>query len=175
MPARPQVDPVNLSNNNATAADLMPYRAPRLGKSGPAGRKPMKRQGELSITGPVVIVVDDDVAVRNSLKFSLEVEGFAVHVYSSGLELLNDAELPRSGCLVVDQNMPGMSGLDLVGRLQARDVVMPAILITSYPTAVLRERAAKAGVIIVEKPFLGTVLVDRIRDLSSHDGAARTN
>jgi two-component system response regulator FixJ len=135
----------------------------------------MNSQGELSIAGPVVIVVDDDVAVRNSLKFSLEVEGFAVQVYSSGLELLNDAELPRDGCLVVDQNMPGMSGLDLVGRLRARDNVVPAILITSYPTAVLRERAAKAGVIIVEKPFLGTVLVDRIRDLLSLDGTARTN
>jgi FixJ family two-component response regulator len=135
----------------------------------------MKSHSELSTASPLVIVVDDDVAVRNSLKFSLEVEGFAVRVYSSGLDLLNDAELPPGGCLVIDQNMPGMSGLDLVGRLRAREVAAPAILITSYPTAVLRERAAKAGVIIVEKPFLGTVLVDRIRDLSSHDGAARTN
>jgi two-component system, LuxR family, response regulator FixJ len=133
----------------------------------------MKKQGELSVAGPQVIVVDDDLAVRNSLKFSLEVEGFAVRVYPGGTELLNDTELPRGGCLVIDQNMPGMNGLDLVGQLRARDVAVPAILITSYPTAALRERAAKAGVTIVEKPFLETALIDRIRDLFSLDGAAR--
>jgi two-component system, LuxR family, response regulator FixJ len=136
-------------------------------------RKLMKKQGELSVTGPLVIVVDDDVAVRNSLKFSLEVEGFAVRAYSGGIELLNDPELPRGGCLVIDQNMPGMNGLDLVAQLRAREIALPAILITSYPTAALSARAAKAGVPIIEKPFLGTALVDRIRDLSSHDSAAR--
>jgi two-component system response regulator FixJ len=134
----------------------------------------MNRQGELSATNPLVIVVDDDVAVRNSLKFSLEVEGFAVRVYSGGTELLGDTELPRGGsCLVVDQNMPGMNGLELVAQLRAREIAVPAILITSYPTAALSERAAKAGVAIVEKPFLGTVLVDRIRDLFSRSNAAQ--
>ena len=132
----------------------------------------MKRQGESSATGPIVIVVDDDVAVRNSLKFSLEVEGFVVRAYPGGTELLKDAELRRAGCLVIDQNMSGMNGLEVVARLRARDVAVPAILITSYPTAVLRERAAAAGVTIVEKPFLGTVLVDRIRDVVSHDDGA---
>ena len=135
----------------------------------------MKKQGELSVAGPQVIVVDGDLAVRNSLKFSLEVEGFAVRVYPGGTELLNDTELPRGGCLVIDQNMPGMNGLDLVGQLRARDVAVPAILITSYPTLPLRERAAKAGVTIVEKPFLETALVDRIRHLISDDDLARAN
>jgi two-component system, LuxR family, response regulator FixJ len=135
----------------------------------------MKKQGELSVASPLVIVVDDDLAVRNSLKFSLEVEGFAVRVYSGGIELLNDTELPDGGCLVIDQNMPGMNGLDLVAQLRAREVAAPAVLITSYPTAALRERAAKAGVPIVEKPFLGTVLVDRIRDLFSRRNAAQMN
>jgi two-component system response regulator FixJ len=133
----------------------------------------MKRQGELSVAGPLVIVVDDDMAVRNSLKFSLEVEGFTVRAYSGGSELLSDTELPHHGCLVIDQNMPGMNGLDLVAQLRARDAPVPAILITSYPTAALRARAAKAGVAIVEKPFLGTALVDRIRDLFSDGIAAR--
>jgi two-component system, LuxR family, response regulator FixJ len=133
----------------------------------------MTRQGELAVAGPLVIVVDDDVAVRNSLKFSLEVEGFAVRAYSGGIELLNDTELPRDGCLVIDQTMPGMNGLDLVAQLRARDVAVPAILITSSPTAALSARAAKAGVAIVEKPLLGTALLDRIRDLFSRGSAAR--
>ena len=132
----------------------------------------MKRQGELLAAGPLVIIVDDDVAVRNSLKFSLEVEGFVVRVYAGASELLREAELPAGGsCLVVDQNMPGMNGLDLVAHLRARAVPVPAILMTSSPTRALSERAGKAGVVIVEKPFLGTILVDRIRDLFSRDDA----
>jgi FixJ family two-component response regulator len=134
----------------------------------------MNGQGELSVARPHVIVVDDDVAVRNSLKFSLEVEGFMVRVYPGGIELLGDTELPRCcGCLVVDQNMPGMNGLDLVAQLRARKIAVPAILITSYPTAALSARAASAGVAIVEKPFLGTVLFERIRDLFSRGNAAQ--
>jgi two-component system, LuxR family, response regulator FixJ len=133
----------------------------------------MKKQGELPATGPQVIVVDDDLAVRNSLKFSLEVEGFAVRVYPGGVDLLSDSEPPRGGCLVIDQNMPGMKGLDLIARLRAREIAVPAILITSYPTVALRERAARAGVTIVEKPFLETALIDRIHELFSRDGAAR--
>ena len=135
----------------------------------------MKRQGELSAIGPQVMVVDDDLAVRNSLKFSLEVEGFAVRVYAGGTELLNDTELSRGGCLVIDQNMPEMNGLDLIAQLRSRAVAVPAILVTTYPTAALRTRAAKVGVAIVEKPFLGTILVDRIRELSVGPNAALAN
>jgi FixJ family two-component response regulator len=76
---------------------------------------------------------------------------------------------------VIDQNLPGMNGLDLVAQLRVRDVAVPAILIASYPTAALSARAAKAGVPIVEKPLLGTALVDRIHDLFSHCSAARAN
>ena len=55
----------------------------------------------------VMLVVDDDLAVRNSLKFILEVEGFQVRVYSSAEELLNEASLPDPSCLVVDYHMLG--------------------------------------------------------------------
>jgi FixJ family two-component response regulator len=131
----------------------------------------MKRQAELSAASPQVIVVDDDLAVRNSLKFSLEIEGFPVRVYAGGVELLIDTRLPRGGCLVIDQNMPGMKGLELIAQLRARDIAVPAVLIASCPTVALRECAARAGVTIVEKPFLGTALIERIRDLFSLDGA----
>jgi two-component system, LuxR family, response regulator FixJ len=153
-----------LTHINTLAADLMLYSNPGLDRVRAFGRKLMKKQGELSALGPLVIVVDDDLAVCNSLKFSLEVEGFAVRAYSGVVELLGDAELPFSDCLVLDQNMPGMNGLDLIAQLRARDIAVPAILVTSYPTAALSQRAAKAGLAIVEKPFLGTALLDRIRD-----------
>ena len=111
----------------------------------------------------VMLVVDDDSAVRNSLKFILEVEGFQVRVFSSAEELLNEDSLPDPSCLVVDYYMPGMNGLELVAQLRGRDVLIPAILITPAPSENLRNRAAAAGVPIVEKPLLGSRLLDSIR------------
>jgi FixJ family two-component response regulator len=58
-----------------------------------------------------------------------------------------------------------MTGLDLISKLRARAVAAPAILVTSHPTVTVRQRAARAGIRIVEKPFLGNVLIDVIRDL----------
>ena len=72
-----------------------------------------------------VLVVDDDDAVRRSLKFMLELEGLDVRAYASGAALLDDDDLPAQGCLVVDQHMPHMSGVELVNRLRARNVFCP--------------------------------------------------
>lgn len=111
----------------------------------------------------MVIVVDDDLAVRNSLKFSLEVEGFAVRVYASGNELLNAQAFSICNCLVVDQRMPDMSGLELIARLRNLNVKAPAILMTTHPSGALSRLADRADIPIVEKPLLGNALVDRIR------------
>ena len=110
----------------------------------------------------LVIVVDDDHAVRKALQFSLEAEGFVVRAFADGSTLLRESELVNCGCLIVDQNMPGMNGLDLIDRLRDRKILAPAILITTGPSQVLRERAASAGVCIVEKPLLGNILLDEI-------------
>jgi two-component system response regulator FixJ len=118
--------------------------------------------------GLTVIIVDDDPAVLNSLQFALEVEGFSVHVYSSGEELLQ-AQMPEHGCLVLDFNIPGMNGLQLLDRLRARGHDLPAILITSNPSLQTRERAAQAGVVIIEKPLLGNTLSDAIREALERD------
>jgi two-component system response regulator FixJ len=124
---------------------------------------------------PLVMIVDDDLAVRNSLKFSLEVEGFAVRVFAAGDDLLTERELPAAGCLVIDQNMPGMNGLDVVATLRARDIRVPAILITGHPTAALNASAARVGVPVIEKPLLGSALLDRIRDALAGGTDARPN
>ena len=126
----------------------------------------MNNQRELLVQRSVVIVVDDDPAVRNSLKFSLEIEGFSVYSFASADELLSlDDELPPCSCLVIDQRLPGITGLDLIIALRARHFVVPAILITSHPSPALRERAAETRVPIVEKPLLGNGLLDKIYDL----------
>lgn len=113
--------------------------------------------------GPV-IVVDDDAAVRNSLKFALELEGFDVRVYEGGREVLADEVLDSAGCLVVDQYMPGMTGVELVDRLRERYVDIPAILITAKASDELRLSAALSGIRqVLEKPLEDGALVEGIR------------
>jgi two-component system response regulator FixJ len=113
----------------------------------------------------LIAVVDDDPAVLASLKFALEVEGFGVRIYADAQAMLDDGHFADYGCVIVDQNMPAMTGLDLVARLRDQSVSVPAILITSQPSSNLRVRARNAGVPIVEKPLLGNALIDKIRVL----------
>lgn len=113
---------------------------------------------------PLIAVVDDDAAVCSSLKFALELEGFRVRTFTGGAELLRAPELVACQCFVVDQKMPGMSGIELIGKLRERNIAAPAILTVSQPSAALSVRAANAHVPIVEKPLLGNALLDRIRE-----------
>lgn len=125
----------------------------------------MKPQPALISPAPLVVVVDDDSAVCNSLKFSLELEGFAVRAYRGAAELLNAGDLGSCNCFVIDQNMPAMSGMALIAKLRERKALAPAILTISQPNAALSARAAVAKVPIVEKPFLGNTLIDTIREV----------
>jgi two-component system, LuxR family, response regulator FixJ len=133
----------------------------------------VQTQAQPPAQSSIVAVVDDDYAVRLSLRFALEIEGFTVRTYADGGALLSDAGTPPASCLVIDENMPGIRGLDVVETLRARQDRVPAILIASRPTAALNARAARAGVPVVEKPLLGSTLVDCIRDALSHDGRPR--
>jgi two-component system, LuxR family, response regulator FixJ len=133
-------------------------------------RPSTEKERELSDLRAVVVVVDDDPAVRNSLKFSLEMEGFYVRSYANADELLSLGDLASCSCLVIDQRLPGMSGLDLIAALRARQVVAPAILITSHPSTALSEQAARTHVPIVEKPLLGNGLLDKIHDAVATQG-----
>lgn len=109
-----------------------------------------------------VLVVDDDPAVRNSLRFSLEIDGYRVRLFRSDKDVLDLDELPQSACLVIDYYLPDGNGLDLIEAMRARGYRSPAILITSHPPIGVRQRAAAAGVPIVEKPLLGDALMDAI-------------
>ena len=119
-----------------------------------------------------ILVVDDDPGVRHALKFSLELEGFFVRGYRNGGELLRDSDLPAHGCLVIDFRLPDQTGLDLLAKLRHRQVTLPAIIITTSPSAAVRQRAALAGAPIIEKPLLSEALFLGIR--AALDGAAKT-
>jgi FixJ family two-component response regulator len=110
-----------------------------------------------------VIVVDDDAAVRASLKFSLELEGFCVEVHESGEALDRSGSELREGCLVLDYELPGRDGLQVLDGLRRRDVRLPAILIASRPPRAVRLAAFEAGVPIVEKPLMSDGLLTTVR------------
>jgi two-component system, LuxR family, response regulator FixJ len=118
---------------------------------------------ELGPAVPVLLVVEDDVAVLNSLKFCLEIEGFVVRPYGEAQALLSEPDLPGFGCLVIDYHLPDMTGLELLARLRRDGVALPAILITGHPGLALRRLATEAGVPLIEKPLLGSGLTEAIR------------
>ena len=118
---------------------------------------------------PYVLVVDDDRAVRESLKFALELEGLRVATCEGAAELLRHPDLACCNCLVLDQKMPVMDGLTLMGELAARGVAIPTILITSSVNEGLRSRASKAGVFaVLEKPLLDNILAQNVRRATVH-------
>ena len=117
----------------------------------------------MAISNPLIVVIDDDTAVRNSLEFSLGIEGFAVHTYESAEDVLQTAELSDCRCLIVDQNMSGMTGLELISSLRRRGVEIPAVLISGHVTPMLTTQARACGVPVVEKPFPGGELLELIR------------
>jgi two-component system response regulator FixJ len=123
----------------------------------------MKTRDELSTAKPIVAVVNSDPAVRNSLRFSLEVEGLAVREYPAGADLLKDVEHAAVDSLVLDERMPAMSGLDAIARLRELNISVPTMLMASRLTPALRERVRRAGVSVVEKPLLGDALIEWIR------------
>jgi two-component system, LuxR family, response regulator FixJ len=131
------------------------------GESGESAERQSMIKGQ-----EIVFVVDDDLAVRESLKFALELEGLVVRVCGSGAELLRHSDLSHAGCLVMECRMPIMDGFEVLDILDARGVTVPVILLTSYATEGFRHRAGVAGVkYILEKPLLNGSLLDSIREV----------
>ena len=111
----------------------------------------------------LVAVVDDDDAVRDSLRFLLEIAGYSVASYGSAAQFLHEAPIGELVCLVVDQHMPDQTGLQLVARLRAQGVSLPVALITGSPSADLVRLTRELSVAkVMEKPLDDDVLLDFI-------------
>jgi two-component system response regulator FixJ len=112
----------------------------------------------------LIIVVDDDEAVRDSLEVLLAAEGFLVQSFGSAAQLLAEPQLPARGCLLLDVRMPDMDGLELQRRLVARGVVLPIIVMTGHGDVPIAVRAMKAGAAdFIEKPFTAEAIGAAIR------------
>jgi len=102
----------------------------------------------------MVAVVDDDDDVGEVLRGLLETMGYHVETYRSGAEFLAGFRSRNIACLVVDQNMPAMTGLELCSRLSQLGISIPTLLITGTPDADIRRRAIELGVMtVLEKPM----------------------
>lgn len=100
----------------------------------------------------VVAIVDDDPAVLDSLKFLLEVVGYKVATYASGQAFL-DNRSTTPACMILDQHMPLMTGLELAQKLHDEGAGIPLLLITGSPSPVIVARAARLGITnVLEKP-----------------------
>ena len=123
---------------------------------------------------PSIFVVDDDSAVRDSLKLLLRSVGQAVETFGSGQEFLDGYNDDRAGCLVLDIRMPGMSGLELQQKLNERHSILPIIFITGHGDVPMAVEAMQAGAVdFIQKPFRDQDLIDRINQALEKDNNNR--
>lgn len=118
---------------------------------------------------PVIYLVEDDPAVRDSLRLLLEMQQFGVAEYGTGRSFLDDygsrAQVP-GGCLILDLDLPDMSGLDLIRALSADGCRLPVIVITGRNVRGMREQIGREGVAaFLEKPFPEERLLSLIREV----------
>lgn len=115
-------------------------------------------------TNPVVFVVDDDQAVRRFLCGLIASVNLEVKAYSSARDFLDALEPGRSGCILLDVRMPGISGLELQQELVERAIDLPVIILTGHGNVQVAVHAMKAGAVdFIEKPFNNELLLDRIQ------------
>jgi two-component system CheB/CheR fusion protein len=118
---------------------------------------------------PTIFVIDDDSSVREVIREGLEAAGKPVADYASCEAFLEVYRPGREGCLVVDANMPGMSGLELLRRLKGTSDQLPAIVITGSGDVGIAVQAMKAGAVdFIEKPVGGAELLASIERALEH-------
>ena len=121
-----------------------------------------------------VFVVDDDAAMRDSLKDLIRSVGLRGELYASAQDFLRSERPDVPGCLVLDVRMPGLSGLDLQRRLTEAGVSMPIIFISGHGDVPMTVRALKAGALeFLTKPFRDQDLLDAIQQALDGDCQAR--
>ena len=109
---------------------------------------------------PMVVVVDDDEAVRESLRFLLDIAGYEVATFDSARDYLDHVDGQRTICLLVDQHMPNTTGLELLAVLRQRGAHVPAALITGSPSPdLLRKAIALGAARVLEKPLADDALL----------------
>ena len=112
----------------------------------------------------LISIVDDDQPYRESMRKLVTLLGYTVEEFPSATDFLASRLLPETACLVADVQMPGMTGVELHGRLIKLGYAIPTILVTASPDELVRERALKDGVVC----YLGKPVDDGDLERSLH-------
>jgi FixJ family two-component response regulator len=127
-----------------------------------------------NIDEPLVYLVDDDDAVRDSLGLLLRSVGLECELYASALDFLEAYDASRHSCLVADIRMPGLSGLELQERLNEQRAGIPIVFITGHGDVPMAVSAMKSGATdFIQKPFRDQDLLDRINKALAQDREQR--
>ena len=124
-------------------------------------------------SAPLVYVLDDDAACRDSLRWLLEAGGYRVRTYATAEHFLASCEPQAGACLVLDVRMPGMSGLALQEELLRRQQYVPIIFVTGHGDVPMAVDAVKKGAVdFLEKPFNDEELLARVESAVTLERAA---
>jgi FixJ family two-component response regulator len=120
----------------------------------------------------VISVIDDDASVRAATENLLSSHGYLVRTFASAEEFLQSPCLHDGACVVADVQMPGMTGLDLLGRMRNQGHNTPFIFITAFPEDGVRDRALKTGAVgFLAKPFAAPDLIKCVETAVRRGGA----
>jgi FixJ family two-component response regulator len=138
------------------------------------GRSTRLCSGAVSIRAtPVVFVVDDDVSVRESLELLIRCAGWQPEMFPSAREFLARPRITAPSCLILDVNLPDLSGLELQKRVAPDRLDMPIIFITGYGDVPMTVKAMKAGAVeFLTKPFDEAVILNAIKQALRRSHAA---
>jgi len=115
------------------------------------------------ISQPMVLVVDDDEAMRDSMCYLFESVNLPCKTFASAHDFLDFCDKRLSGCVLLDLRMPGMGGMELLEHLKAQGIQLPIIVITGHGDVPLAVRAIKQGAFdFIQKPFAAQNLLDRV-------------
>ena len=125
-------------------------------------------------TDAIVFVVDDDSSIREAIESLVKLAGLRVETFGSAQEFLRSKRADLPGCVVLDVELPGLSGLDLQRELATHGIKLPIIFITGYGDIPMSVRAMKAGALeFLTKPFRDQDLLEAIEQALERDRAAR--
>ena len=130
----------------------------------------------MKATAPIVYIVDDDEAVRGSLRMLMRSVGLQAQALGSAREFLDAYDRRQSGCLVLDVRMPGMSGMELQQQLNQRGATIPVIFISGHGDVPMAVEAMQHGAFdFLQKPFRDQELLDRVQRALAQDAQSRAS
>lgn len=111
-----------------------------------------------------VAIVDDDESVLDAIKTVLDDEGWITKTYASGEDFLTDIEHYKPDCIILDSNLPGLSGLAVAHTINKSQNSIPIIVLTAYPESSMTMQIKKLGANILVKPVTAEVLIKQIQE-----------